>query len=68
MPIMDGLTATRQIRLSEHPEAGKIPIIAMTANAFKEDIDNCIEAGMNEHIAKPIILNNFFTVLEKYLK
>ena len=67
MPIMDGLTATKYIRAMDHPGAKQIPIIAMTANAFREDIDNCISAGMNEHIAKPIDMENFFCVLEKFL-
>ena len=67
MPVMDGLNATKQIRAMDDPHAKKIPIIAMTANAFKEDIDICREAGMNEHIAKPISMDSFFEVLEKYL-
>ncbi|MCL2130570.1 MAG: response regulator, partial [Treponema sp.] len=67
MPVLDGLNATRQIRSMDNPKAGTIPIIAMTANAFKEDIDICIKAGMNEHVAKPIDMNEFFKVLEKYL-
>jgi len=68
MPVMDGLTATKQIRAMDEPHAKTIPIIAMTANAFKEDIDTCIKAGMNEHMAKPIDMDLFFEVLEKYLK
>ena len=68
MPVMDGLTATRHIRGMDNPNAGKIPIIAMTANAFKEDIDICLEAGMNEHVAKPIDMDHFVGVLEKYLQ
>ena len=54
MPVMDGLTATRTIRALERQDAKTIPIIAMTANAFKEDAEKCIEAGMNAHIAKPL--------------
>ena len=46
MPVMDGLTATKKIRTLNHPDAEKIPIIAMTANAFKEDVMKCLEAGM----------------------
>ena len=68
MPVMDGLTATRHIRGMDIPHAKQIPIIAMTANAFKEDIDICFNAGMNEHIAKPIDMDHFMGVLEKYLK
>ncbi|MCL2879103.1 MAG: ATP-binding protein [Treponema sp.] len=68
MPVMDGLSATQKIRQMDDPHAKKIPIIAMTANAFKEDIATCLEAGMNEHVAKPIDMDSFIGVLEKYLK
>ena len=54
MPVMDGLEATKAIRGLEREDAKKIPIIAMTANAFEEDRKACLEAGMNEHIGKPI--------------
>ena len=54
MPVMTGYEATRAIRGLEHPLAGTIPIIAMTANAFAEDIRDALEAGMNAHVAKPI--------------
>ena len=54
MPVMDGYTATRAIRNSGLPFADTVPIMAMTANAFAEDVNNCREAGMNDHIAKPI--------------
>ena len=54
MPVMDGLTATREIRALERPDAKTIPIIAMTANAFAEDAQKCMDAGMNAHIAKPL--------------
>ena len=54
MPVMDGLTATRTIRALERPDAKTIPIIAMTANAFKEDAEKCFAAGMNAHLAKPL--------------
>ena len=54
MPEMDGLTATREIRKLDRPDAKTIPIIALTANAFEEDVRNCLEAGMNEHLAKPM--------------
>ena len=68
MPVMDGLTATKQIRAMDDPRAKHIPIIAMTANAFREDINICISAGMNDHLAKPIDMDIFFGLLEKYLK
>ena len=54
MPVMDGLSATRVIRVLDREDAKTIPIIAMTANAFTEDRRRVLEAGMNEHIAKPI--------------
>lgn len=54
MPKMDGLAATRAIRALARPDAATIPIIAMTGNAFQEDVQECLEAGMNAHIAKPI--------------
>ncbi|MDD3794541.1 MAG: ATP-binding protein [Lachnospiraceae bacterium] len=54
MPTMDGLETTRRIRDLERPDAGVIPIVAMTANALSEDVEECKKAGMNAHIAKPI--------------
>ncbi|MDR0918735.1 MAG: response regulator [Oscillospiraceae bacterium] len=63
MPVMDGLTATREIRLFDK----NIPIIAMTANAFKEDADACISAGMNAHISKPLDNDIFMRILSEYL-
>ena len=67
MPVMDGLTATKRIRQLESPQARKVPIIAMTANAFKEDIEVCVAAGMNEHIAKPFVYDQFISLLGRYL-
>lgn len=64
MPTLDGLEATRRIRAGENPLGKTIPIIAMTANAFAEDIKRCLDAGMNAHVAKPIDLG----VLEKTLE
>lgn len=54
MPVMDGLTATRRIRSLDRPDAGSIPIIALTANAFEEDVRQCLEAGMDAHLSKPV--------------
>ena len=54
MPVMDGYEATRAIRASVHPDANSISILAMTANAFVEDRCKALQAGMNEHLAKPI--------------
>ena len=56
MPVMDGCEAARQIRALQRPDAGTVPIIAVTANAFAEDVAATTEAGMNAHIAKPIEL------------
>jgi CheY-like chemotaxis protein len=68
MPEMDGLEATRQIRAIENDMHKKrTPIIAMTANAFNEDIERCIEAGMDDHIAKPVDMNLFLALAAKYL-
>ena len=54
MPVMDGLDATRAIRALERPDAKTVPILALTANAFDEDVRNSLEAGMNAHMAKPV--------------
>jgi len=54
MPVMDGYEATRTIRAMDITKAKSIPIIAMTANVFKEDVERCIENGMDDHLAKPI--------------
>ena len=54
MPNMDGYTATKHIRALERPDAKTVPIIAMTANAYKEDIEKALQSGMNEHLSKPI--------------
>ena len=67
MPQMDGYEATRRIRSSTHARAKTIPIIAMTANVFREDIEKCLESGMNWHIGKPIDVDEFFGMLIKYL-
>ena len=54
MPVMDGFAATRAIRALERPDAKRVPIIAMTANAFAEDVRKCLDAGMDAHLAKPL--------------
>lgn len=66
MPELDGLQATQQIRASGLPGCRSIPIIAMTADAFKEDIERCLAAGMNEHIAKPINLPELMEKLDAF--
>lgn len=67
MPVMDGYGAAKAIRALNRPDAD-LPIIAMTADAFSEDIQRCLECGMNAHIAKPIDINNLIRHLQKYLK
>ncbi len=72
MPVMNGYDATRQIRLLRRPDAALIPIIAMTANAFTEDVKEALDAGMNAHVAKPVdpqklsgTLSGFFRKAER---
>jgi signal transduction histidine kinase/DNA-binding response OmpR family regulator/PAS domain-containing protein len=67
MPNMDGLEATRCIRGLDTPYAWKVPIIAMTANVFREDIDKCLAAGMDDHVGKPIDLTEVLVKLRQYL-
>jgi len=67
MPEMDGYTATREIRALDLTNAKNIPIIAMTANVFREDIEKCLSAGMNSHIGKPIFPDDLFAALKKHL-
>ncbi|MCL2152547.1 MAG: response regulator [Oscillospiraceae bacterium] len=68
MPEMDGLTATQLIRALDFVKAKEIPIVAMTANVFREDVKKCIEAGMNDHIGKPIDMVDMMGKLKKYLQ
>jgi len=68
MPEMDGYEATRLIRDSGLPRGKEIPIIAMTANVFREDIEQCLAVGMNEHIGKPLNFVDVIALLRKYLK
>jgi len=68
MPNMDGLEATKKIRASGIKRAKEIPIIAMTANVFQEDINNTINAGMNEHIGKPLDVNIIASVIKEVTK
>ena len=68
MPRLNGLDATRKIRLAKREDAKTIPIIAMTAKAYKEDEEEAIRAGMNEHVTKPIEFNCVYELLLKYQK
>lgn len=65
MPVMDGYTAASEIRSSSHPEAKSVPIIALTANAFAEDISKVMAAGMNDHVTKPIDFDRLLAALRK---
>ena len=68
MPNMDGYQATREIRVMADPVKSKIPIVAMTANAFKEDVEKALSVGMNAHIAKPVDVRKMMETLTELLK
>ncbi len=68
MPTMNGYEATKAIRTLNRHDAKTVPIVAMTANAFEEDKDNAIKAGMNDHLAKPLDIPKLLATLNKYLK
>ena len=68
MPGIDGLQATKMIRALDVPQAGIIPVIAMTANVFKEDIEKCLAAGMNGHLGKPIVIEDVLRLLAHYFQ
>jgi CheY-like chemotaxis protein len=67
MPELDGYEATRAIRALEIERAKTIPIIAISANTFQDDIDKCYESGMNGHIGKPVEIDSLLEELQKYL-
>ena len=67
MPVMDGYTATRQIRALENPALAGVPILAMTANAFDEDRRRAMESGMNGFLSKPIVIGDLVQELHKIL-
>ena len=67
MPVMDGYSATRAIRSSDHPRGATIPIVAMTANAFREDVELALAAKMNGHLSKPIDESRLHEELSRYL-
>ncbi len=66
MPEMNGIQATECIRKSRRQDAGWIPIVAMTANAFAEDVKRCRAAGMNDHLAKPLDIQKLYRTLARY--
>ena len=67
MPEMDGLEATRAIRALDRPDAQTIPIIALTANAFDEDVQRSLQAGMNAHLSKPVDPEHLYQTLEELI-
>ena len=67
MPVMDGYEATKAIRSSSHPMAGMIPVIAMTANAFVDDVRDALASGMDAHIAKPVQIDNLKATIQQVL-
>ncbi len=67
MPVMDGLEATRRIRALDRPDAKRVPIIALSANAFESDVRQSLEAGMNDHLAKPADSDMLYATLRRYI-
>jgi CheY-like chemotaxis protein len=67
MPVMDGLEATRGIRALDRPDAKTVPIIAMTANAFDEDVQRSLQAGMTAHLSKPVEPERLYETLDKLI-
>lgn len=68
MPVMDGYQATEAIRASANPDAKTVPIIAMSANAYEEDVQKCLAIGMNAHLGKPLFKDTLISTIAKYLK
>ncbi len=68
MPVMDGLQATEKIRALDRPDAKTVPIIAITANAFDEDVQRSLQAGMNAHLSKPVDPEKLYQTLEEFIK
>ena len=67
MPVMDGLEATRQIRAMDRLDAKRIPIVAMSANAFQDDVERSKKAGMNAHLSKPIVMDEVIKTISRYV-
>ena len=68
MPEMDGLEASKHIRAMDREDAKEIPIIALTANAFEEDVQRSLQAGLNAHLSKPVEPDTLFVTLESFIK
>lgn len=67
MPVMDGYAAARAIRASGQPRAGTVPIIAMSANAYAEDVKKCLDSGMNAHISKPLFKDVLLRTIARFV-
>jgi CheY-like chemotaxis protein len=67
MPVMDGYEATKAVRASERKDLQEIPIVAMTADAFTDDVKHATQVGMNGHLSKPIEIDKLLKALEKWL-
>ena len=67
MPVMNGYEATQKIRASAKSDARTVPIVAMTADAFAEDVKKCLDCGMDAHVAKPLDIRNLAAVLERLI-
>ncbi len=67
MPVMNGYEAAGAIRALKRADAGSVPIIAMTADAFAEDVKRCLDCGMNAHVSKPIDIREVARLLRKYM-
>ena len=68
MPVMDGYAATRAIRALDDPAIANVPIIAMTANAFDEDMRSAMKSGMNGYLSKPLDVDKLYAMMRKCLK
>jgi len=68
MPVMDGLTAAKAIRALRRGDAKEVPIIALTANAFDEDVQRSLQAGMNAHLSKPVEPDQLYATLEDLIR
>ena len=67
MPVMDGYAAAKAIRAGGQPRAGTVPIIAMSANAYAEDVKKCLDSGMNAHISKPLFKDVMLRTIARFV-
>ena len=68
MPVMDGLDATRSIRGMEREDCHRVPIVAMSANAFDDDLKKSVECGMNGHLSKPVEVDKLYRTLDEVIR